>query len=184
MIGRCFNIFLLLACWALMEYTISGFYTFSPNPYFLSKMLKREGWWFTMFHVFCRLPCLFLLPQSILAFISFVIYGIWPETITVSQRQYSKKIIVRIVTDGQQPDLVRYSLRKNLKVCSNFDNFKFYLITNQLIGLSGDLSKKVTQVLVPESYKSTTGVKFKARNLQYCLDYNIGRQTDNSWTGK
>lgn len=77
----------------------------------------------------------------------------------------------RVVTRGLYPALVQRNVNKNYLTCieSGLDNFSIEVVTDKKMYLS-NTNYRVRQLVVPSSYRSSTGAMFKARALQYALE--------------
>lgn len=91
-------------------------------------------------------------------------------------------INIRVVTRGIYPDLVCRNVERNLKICEEFGINKFVIevVTDkQIFGLP--LSRKVSQIVIPNDYNTKSGAKFKARALQYALESYVNSLNDEDW---
>jgi len=90
-------------------------------------------------------------------------------------------VCFRVVTKGDYPDLVRENVEKNIDICSEagIENFMFEVVTDKAINLSS--RQKVREVVVPLTYQTKTGAKFKARALQYCLEDEVNVLREEDW---
>lgn len=87
-------------------------------------------------------------------------------------------VCFRVVTRGLYPDLVRRNLNRNLLTCasSQLKDYSFEIVTDKCLDNLTTLNdKRITQIVVPTSYRSSTGAMFKARALQYTLEPGTSR---------
>ncbi|XP_050416005.1 beta-1,4-mannosyltransferase egh [Patella vulgata] len=87
----------------------------------------------------------------------------------------------RVVTRGTYPQLVKTNIQRNIKQCTEFglSNYVFEVVTDKLIGIKEGLN--VREVVVPDSYQTKHGSRYKARALQYCLEEGVNILSDNDW---
>lgn len=90
-------------------------------------------------------------------------------------------ISIRVVTRGSFPDLVRRNVERNLNICQEFglDKFVIEVVTDRSVALPRH--PKVREIVVPDTYKTLTGAKFKARALQYALEPHVNILNDDDW---
>lgn len=62
---------------------------------------------------------------------------------------------------------------------SNFSFFFYQVVTDNAINLPAQ--PRVREVVVPSSYRTKSGAKFKARALQFCLEDEVNILQDNDW---
>jgi len=90
----------------------------------------------------------------------------------------------RIVTKGDYPDMVHANVRGLLILLeqNKVENFIIQAVCNKSIYLQQTIDHpKVKELVVPESYTTQNGTKFKARNLQYALETDCDDLKDNDW---
>ncbi|KAK6173829.1 hypothetical protein SNE40_017218 [Patella caerulea] len=58
-------------------------------------------------------------------------------------------------------------------------NYVFEVVTDNFIGITESLN--VREVVVPNSYQTRHGSRYKARALQYCLEEGVNILSDNDW---
>lgn len=80
----------------------------------------------------------------------------------------------RIVTRGLFPELVRRNLNRNFQTCieAGLSNFSIEIVTDNQVCLLME-NERIKQIVVPSSYQTSTGARFKARALQYALEDNV-----------
>ena len=78
-------------------------------------------------------------------------------------------------------DVFQENIALNMKTCydAGMENFIFEVVTDRAINLTQQL--RVREVVVPTSYRTKSGAKFKARALQYCLEDDVNILQDNDW---
>lgn len=89
----------------------------------------------------------------------------------------------RVVTRGLYPELVHNNVRKNFLTCieSGLINFSIEVVTDKDIQLTQASDPRVKQLVVPTSYKTSTGAMFKARALQYALEPGTSEVKDEDY---
>ncbi|KAK6180578.1 hypothetical protein SNE40_012709 [Patella caerulea] len=87
----------------------------------------------------------------------------------------------RVVTRGLYPELVKTTLQRNIDICMKLglSNYVFEVVTDNLIGITESLN--VREVVVPDSYQTKHGSRYKARALQYCLEEGVNILSGNDW---
>ncbi|KAK6173830.1 hypothetical protein SNE40_017218 [Patella caerulea] len=87
----------------------------------------------------------------------------------------------RVVTRGLYPQLVKTTLQRNIDICMKLglSNYVFEVVTDNFIGITESLN--VREVVVPNSYQTRHGSRYKARALQYCLEEGVNILSDNDW---
>lgn len=90
-------------------------------------------------------------------------------------------ICIRIVTRGTYPELVCANAIRNMKLCQEYglDRFVVEVVTDRDVGLPK--MSKVRQIVVPEHFKTKNGTMFKARALQYAIEFDRGFICDEDW---
>jgi len=92
-------------------------------------------------------------------------------------------VCFRIVTRGDYPDLVKQNVETNINTCyeAGIENFIFEIVTDKTINLLSRRRPHVREVVVPPTYRSKSGAKFKARALQYCLEDDVNCLQEEDW---
>lgn len=82
-------------------------------------------------------------------------------------------ISFRVVTRGDFPELVRRNVERNIRTCKDagLKHFIFEVVTDKSISLPCSEIQK--EVVVPKDYVPKSGCMYKARALQYCLDFQV-----------
>lgn len=118
------------------------------------------------------------LPQIVLNFLGLTLFNAFPGKIKIkNQCNLPLKSVdlphlcFRVVTRGLYPDLVQQNVNKNYATCieSGLNNFSIEVVTDKEIPLV-NTDPRVRQLIVPTTYKTSTGAMFKARALQYALE--------------
>uniref|UniRef100_A0A6G1SL83 Beta-1,4-mannosyltransferase egh n=1 Tax=Aceria tosichella TaxID=561515 RepID=A0A6G1SL83_9ACAR len=88
----------------------------------------------------------------------------------------------RVVTRGCFPELVNNNVRTNLLTCieSGLTNFSIEVVTDIDINLTIP-DPRITQIVVPGDYVSSTKARFKARALQYALEPGTSARQDDDY---
>ncbi|CAG0892115.1 unnamed protein product [Darwinula stevensoni] len=136
----------------------------------------------TVLLYFIRFTPLLALPQCLFNFFGLTLYNAFPTKVKLTYSPLQSPFVaIRIVTRGDYPDLVRQNALRNLRTCKDvgMENFVIEVITDKPIGLP--LMPHMKEVVVPSSYESRTGAKFKARALQYCLEDGVNQLKDDDW---
>lgn len=120
------------------------------------------------------------LPQIIFNFLGLTLFNAFPGKIKIkSQCNLTLNSInlphfcFRVVTRGLYPDLVQRNVNKNYQTCieSGLTNFVIEVVTDKEINPNYLTdTTKIRQLVVPNSYKTSTNAMFKARALQYALE--------------
>lgn len=125
------------------------------------------------------------LPISLGNLSGFMFYNISPPSETNPKPKRSHLldpfICIRIVTRGNYPELVRANAVRNMSLCLEYglDRFVVEVVTDRDIGLPR--LPKVRQIVVPEHFKTKRGTLFKARALQYAIEYDREFMSDEDW---
>ncbi|KAI6243594.1 Glyco-trans-2-like domain-containing protein [Aphelenchoides fujianensis] len=90
-------------------------------------------------------------------------------------------VCFRVVTRGDFKALIKENLQKNRRTCfeAGIANFVFEVVTDRPLGLEVD--SRVREIVVPSTYQTTTGAKFKARALQFCLEEGVSDVRGEDW---
>lgn len=148
---------------------------------------KSFGPLFFLLLFICRFCVLLMAPESLFNFLGLVMYETFPPKPTLKCcPKYLPFICIRIVTRGDYPDLIKFTLKYNVKNClkAGLTKFMFEIVTNQkIVDLPEIKGVKIQQTVVPEVYTTKSGSMFKSRNLQYCLESDVNGLGDNDWIG-
>ncbi|CAL2036805.1 CBN-BRE-3 protein [Caenorhabditis brenneri] len=128
-----------------------------------------------------RFTALLVLPQCLCNLCGLMMFNAFREKVQLKAAPLlSPFVCFRVVTKGNFPLLVKENIDANMKTCfeAGMENFIFEVVTDKAINLPPN--PRVREVVVPTSYRTKSGAKFKARALQYCLedDVNILQPTD------
>ena len=141
---------------------------------------------------FILLTCLKLfglagLPISLCNLSGFMLYTISPDSNYLYRHQPKRSPLldpyfcIRIVTRGNYPELVRANVEHNMAVCLDYglDRFIIEVVTDRDIGLPK--SPKVREIVVPNDYRTKQETLFKARALQYAIEFDRDFISDEDW---
>lgn len=129
-----------------------------------------------------RFMSLLPLPLCVFEFLGLVFYNAFPEKPQLKNSPLLAPFFcVRVVTKGDYPDLVKGNLTRNINTCLDVgaDNFLFEVVTDKALNLPKNA--RVRELVVPSTYTTKTGAKFKARALQYCLEDEVNILNEDDW---
>eukprot|EP00186_Timspurckia_oligopyrenoides_P005306 CAMPEP_0182450730 /NCGR_PEP_ID=MMETSP1172-20130603/43336_1 /TAXON_ID=708627 /ORGANISM="Timspurckia oligopyrenoides, Strain CCMP3278" /LENGTH=984 /DNA_ID=CAMNT_0024648449 /DNA_START=192 /DNA_END=3146 /DNA_ORIENTATION=- len=92
------------------------------------------------------------------------------------------RLFFRIVTRGQNPDLVRRNVESAHQVLSGYipaHRFVLEVVTDHSIQLDRQVPFAVCELVVPSEFETKSGAKYKARALQYAIEASEAK--DNDW---
>jgi len=146
--------------------------------------VPSEGWQqlLQMLLQLLRLLPLLALPQSIFNFLGLTFYSAFPARVTLKGSPLLAPFVcIRVVTRGDFPALIRANLARNLATAArvNMENFYVEVVTDRRMTLPE--GKRCRQVVVPSSYRASSGCLFKARALQYCLEDGVNVLNEHDW---
>ncbi|XP_015599343.1 beta-1,4-mannosyltransferase egh [Cephus cinctus] len=121
-------------------------------------------------------------PQVLFNFVGLTIYNAFPDKVILKGSPLLAPFIcIRIVTRGDYPQLVRTNVARNLNKCveAGLENFQIEVISDKPIGLVNH--RRIRELVVPPTYKTSSGALFKARALQYCLESTVNELADHDW---
>ncbi|XP_054157604.1 beta-1,4-mannosyltransferase egh-like [Oppia nitens] len=127
-----------------------------------------------------------MLTQNLLNFFGLIIYNAFKSskaTIKSKRRPQDLPFIcIRVVTCGDYPELVRSNVDRNLKTCltAGLSNFIIEVVTHRYIDF-GKSNTRLRQLVIPDNYQTKSGVLFKGRSLQYCLENGINKLDAQDW---
>lgn len=121
---------------------------------------------------------LLYLPQVVCNFLGLILFDAFPGKIKVKNDNQPinslniPHICFRVVTRGLYPELVQQNLNKNYQTCTEVGlvDYSIEVVTDKELNLINADSNKIRELVVPKSYRSSTGAMFKARALQYALE--------------
>jgi len=150
---------------------------YSPPP-----MWYEYGGFLGIFLLFLKSTSLLAIPMILSHLFGLVLYETFP--VVVKRRTsplMSPFICFRVVTRGDYPDLVRSNLEKNIDILKTggVTNFMMEVVTDKALNLPS--LPRFRELVVPTSYKTSTGAKFKSRALQYCLESEVNCLQDDDW---
>jgi egghead protein (zeste-white 4 protein) len=123
-----------------------------------------------------RLLPLLPLPITVCHTCGLIFYNVFSEQIVLKASPLlTPKLLIRVVTRGNYPQLVRQNVIRNLEICNRvgLDNFLIEIVTDKSINLVGIPTNRVREILVPKDYQTKTGALYKARALQYALEFDM-----------
>ncbi|PAV60452.1 hypothetical protein WR25_10584 [Diploscapter pachys] len=144
--------------------------------------IERYGYFWTTFLLVLRLASLLVLPQCLCNLLGLVLFNAFREKVALKAAPLlSPFVCFRVVTKGDFPLLVKENIEENMKMCyeAGMENFIFEVVTDRAINLAPQ--QRVREVVVPTSYRTKSGARFKARALQYCLEDDVNILQDNDW---
>lgn len=121
-------------------------------------------------------------PQVLFNFIGLTIYNAFPDKVDLKGSPLLAPFIcIRVVSRGDYPQLVKTNVNKNLNKCidAGLENFQIEVVSDKPIGLASH--RRIREVVVPPSYRTSSGALFKARALQYCLENLVNELADHDW---
>ncbi|KAI6201120.1 Glyco-trans-2-like domain-containing protein [Aphelenchoides besseyi] len=144
--------------------------------------VERYGTTITLVLYLLRLFSLLVLPQCICNALGLLLFNGFKETVELKNAPiFSPFVCFRVVTRGDYPALIKENLRKNRQTCyeAGIENFMFEVVTDKQLDL--ELDARVREIVVPTTYRTKTGAKFKARALQFCLEDRVSEVRDEDW---
>lgn len=162
---------------------------------FLSFIALAEYWTFTnlrndsktkqhslaviIFLYFTQHLVLLSLPLLIFNFLGLTLFNAFDNKIEVDDDKRDQLLEIphlcfRVVTRGLYAELVQSNVNKNFQTCTEagLNNFSMEVVTDKEIPLIVK-EAKIRQLVVPETYQTSTGALFKARALQYALEPQV-----------
>uniref|UniRef100_A0A915D2E6 Beta-1,4-mannosyltransferase bre-3 n=1 Tax=Ditylenchus dipsaci TaxID=166011 RepID=A0A915D2E6_9BILA len=143
---------------------------------------ERYGVVGTVLLYMLRLLSLLVLPQCICNSLGWLLFNGFREKVQLKASPLLAPFVCfRVVTKGDFPALVKQNIEANLGVCfeAGLENFIFQVVTDKSINLGS--RTRVRELVVPSSYCTKSGAKFKARALQYCLEDDVNFLRDEDW---
>lgn len=129
-----------------------------------------------------RLLTFLSLPQVTFNFVGLTLYNAFPDKVELKGSPLLAPFIcIRVVTRGDYPQLVRNNVARNLSKCAEagLENFQIEVVSDKPMELASH--RRLRQVVVPPSYKTSSGALFKARALQYCLENSVNELAGHDW---
>lgn len=166
------------------------FMNFIYSPVIFCNPFEQHSFFHAFLLIIARISSLFAAPQAILCFLGLLLCEIGKKTRKYVQNEgeFAQKICVSVVTRGDYPDLVNYTLAANIDICEKVlgipNCFIFQLLTERSICIDERIRDKVQVFLIPKQYRTKSGVLYKGRNLQYGLEQNLNLLADNDWLGE
>ena len=125
---------------------------------------------------------LLAVPQALFNLIGLTIYNAFEGPVDLKVNPMTAPFIcIRVVTRGNFPTLVAASVDRNLRVCEKVGlvNYIIEVVTDNELNLMSH--PRLRQVVVPSSYMTSTGARFKARALQYVLEDHVNTLGPEDW---
>ncbi|CAJ0578570.1 unnamed protein product, partial [Mesorhabditis spiculigera] len=168
-----------LTGWVLGFAFFCGAFTPDPTPI---QPIEQYGYIWTAVLYLLRLTSLLVLPQCIFNLLGLLVFNAFREKIHLKAAPLlSPFVCFRVVTRGDYPLMVKDNIETNMKKCydAGMENFIFEVVTDKPINLPS--MPRVREVVVPSTYKTKSGAKYKARALQYCLEEDVNILQENDW---
>lgn len=125
---------------------------------------------------------LLAVPQSLFNFLGLTVYNSFPGRVHLDISPLdAPRIVVRIVTRGDYPTLVRRNVQRNRDTLEaiGVTNYIIEVVTDQPVLLARDY--RCRETVVPDSYRPRSGARFKARALQFCLEPHVNQLSSDDW---
>lgn len=170
-----------LLAWILGFAYFCGVFT-EPHSSITLNPFESYGYTWTTFLYLLRFTALLVLPQCLCNLLGLILFNAFREKVHLKAAPLlSPFVCFRVVTKGHFPLLVKENITTNMKTCydAGMENFIFEVVTDKAIHLPPQ--PRVREVVVPTSYRTKSGAKFKARALQYCLEDDVNILQDNDW---
>ncbi|XP_072377556.1 beta-1,4-mannosyltransferase egh-like isoform X2 [Diabrotica undecimpunctata] len=122
------------------------------------------------------------IPQLSFISLGMLIYNSFSENVVPKGPYPSAPFICfRVVTRGDFPQLVQNTVKRNFETCllAGLDFFCFEVVTDKSIKIMQ--SKQIRETVVPSTYRTKSGVLYKGRALQYCLEEDVNFLEDDAW---
>ncbi|KAH7731670.1 beta 1,4-mannosyltransferase egh [Aphelenchoides avenae] len=129
-----------------------------------------------------RLTSLLVLPQCVCNTLGLLLFNGFKEKVKLKAAPLLAPLVCfRVVTRGDYPDLVKQNVEKNIGTCyeAGMENFIFEVVSDRPVHLPS--KPRLREVVVPLSYSTKNGAKFKARALQFCLEDDVNILRDEDW---
>uniref|UniRef100_A0AC35UD44 Glyco_trans_2-like domain-containing protein n=1 Tax=Rhabditophanes sp. KR3021 TaxID=114890 RepID=A0AC35UD44_9BILA len=156
-------------------------YNSSNGPEAIDPVTKY-GYTITTLLYIVKFMSLLVLPQVLFNIAGMVSYNSFTDVVKLNAAPLLAPFVCfRVVTKGMYPDLVKENIVKNLKTCydAGLENFMFEVVTDNAIHLQ--TLTRCREVVVPTSYRTKSGAKYKARALQYCLEEDVNMLQDENY---
>jgi egghead protein (zeste-white 4 protein) len=173
----CFIIFIFISEIIAGGIVLNTSETISSNL-LIDNPTEYYGLFLTIIIYFIRLLSLLPLPLVICHTCGLILYNIFPDRPELQNSPLlGPKILIRVVTRGDYPDLVRTNVRRNLETCAKvgLNNFQIEIVTDKPISIIGLSASMIREVVVPNDYRTKTGALYKSRALQYALEPDVNQ---------
>jgi egghead protein (zeste-white 4 protein) len=129
-----------------------------------------------------KLITLLPFPIILLGILGLVAYNTFPNDLELTKyTNLDPFICFRVVTRGNYPQLVAKNVKRNVNLCKKNYLAKFIVEVITDNDLSLPIDDHIRKFVVPENYNTKTGVKYKARALQYALEDSVNKLGDDDW---
>ncbi|KAI6197772.1 hypothetical protein M3Y94_01264300 [Aphelenchoides besseyi] len=176
---------LIFVTWIITFEFFCNSFAFSNTPDDNSEAVnptEKYGTAITLILYMIRLFSLLILPQTIFNALGILFFNGFKEEVKLNNApMFAPFVCFRVVTRGDYSALIKENLRKNCRICyeTGIENFMFEVVTDKPLHLESNA--RVREIVVPNSYSTQTGAKFKARALQYCLEDGVSEVRDEDW---
>ncbi|XP_014209985.1 beta-1,4-mannosyltransferase egh isoform X2 [Copidosoma floridanum] len=173
--------FLLVTVILLFEF-VSGGLHWGPRDQSQLDPWHQYGFVGTLVLYLLRTLTFLSFPQVLFNFIGLTIYNAFLTKVDLKGSPLLAPFVcIRVVTRGDYPQLVKTNVDRNLNKCidAGLENFQIEVVSDKPIGLAAH--RRVREVVVPSTYRTSSGALFKARALQYCLENSVNELADHDW---
>lgn len=121
------------------------------------------------------------LPKILTSAAGLVFFSTFPHPVKLRKDPKEAPFLcVRVVTLGLYPELIKYTVEKNLGILNRVgtENFILEVVTNTRMGLQ---CKDIREIVLPPTYKTKKGSLNRARNLQFCLEEENDLLDQDAW---
>uniref|UniRef100_A0A0N4ZML6 Beta-1,4-mannosyltransferase bre-3 n=1 Tax=Parastrongyloides trichosuri TaxID=131310 RepID=A0A0N4ZML6_PARTI len=179
---HCIHIFCFIIWLITFQYISILASSFGSASVNLINPVETYGLVITCLLYLIKFLSLLVLPQVLFNMAGMILYNGFNETVKLhSAPLLAPFVCFRVVTKGTYPDLVKDNVVKNMKTCidAGLENFMFEVVTDNEINLP--TLPRAREVVVPISYRTKSGAKYKSRALQYCLEEDINILQDENY---
>ena len=174
----CFLIFIFIFEILAGGIVLTPLKNLSSSNNIIDNPTEYYGLFLTIIIYFIRLLSLLPLPLVICHTCGLVFYNIFPERPELQNSPLlGPKILIRVVTRGDYPELVRNNVKRNLETCAKvgLNNFQIEIVTDKPISIIGLSTNMIREVVVPNDYRTKTNALYKSRALQYALEPDVNQ---------
>jgi beta-1,4-mannosyltransferase len=158
------------------------FYSSSNNETTKIDPIHSYGYIWTIILYTLRALSFLPLPLCVFHLFGLVFYNVFPEKVNLKSSALTAPFIcVRVVTRGDYPELVQRNVSRNIQTCLDcgLDRFVVEVVTDKEINLPNN--PRLREVIVPDSYRTKTGARYKSRALQYALEEDVNLLSGDDW---